>query len=630
MKNILFRLTLVASSLFLSSCSNPSDPEKESLISSSSQAEPSPSSSSAISWPMPRYTSHDSLLLIDDFEDATDSLKGIKTPKGGYWFPFVDTVGGGSSTMEPLYDSQWVALNGQGYQSNGLLTFRYKLDKGAYSWAPYVAIGVSINGSSFDASAFAGFEYWFRGPAHRMRVEVDSVSDWDFHFLQQSASKTEWKKVVIDFAEVRQEGWGIPIPFTPNQIHFLTWELRGATGDSGTFEIDQLRFLDTIAYEAKNDMVIHDPEIPELDSMGDLSVNTDLNKRVIPYLTKGLNFINWLEDVKFDGSTWMYDEEDVIRHAGQGFKGLRLPIDLDLYVNVRDSVIAGTKSFAVDSLLWQVLDSFDIWTTRHGLSLTIDYHQYDGSFTGTSAGHEGYRSMAANLWKSLAAHFKNTSRDDLFFELTNEPNLGAGSNTISAVKWRALAQQMIDSIRTQHATIPIIYGATNFYGLDNLAIEDAFADSNIVYAFHFYEPFIFTHQGSPWSEIATAHKVPFPYTKEEWNTEYRYFGVMGSTPAWIKNEFQTYSQKGNRNYIMNRILKIKKWAHEKQVPLICNEWGAYQRYTKLEHLNNYNRTMGEIFTELGIAWQVWFGIFDTQGNLLPGLSESLKLEELTQ
>lgn len=623
MKHIPILLALLASGLFLSSCSKPSDPEKVSLISSSSQPE---SSSSAFSWPAVSYTSHDSLLLIDDFEDATDSLKSINTPKGGHWFTFVDTIGGGASAMVPLYDSQWVALNGKGYQSNGLLAFRYQLDKSTYSWAPYVAIGVSINGSSFDASAFAGFEYWYRGPAHRMRVEVDSVSDWDFHFLQQTASKTEWKKVVIDFAEIRQEGWGVPIPFTPNQIQFLTWELRGATGDSGTFEIDQLRFLDTIAYEAKNDMVLRDPEIPELDSIGDLTVNTDLNKRVIPYLTKGLNFINWLEEAKFDGSNWMYEEEDVSRHAVQGFKGLRLPIDLDLYVNMRDSVIAGTKTFEVDSLLWQVLDSFDIWTTRHGLSLTIDYHQYDGSFTGTSATHEGYRSMASNLWKLVAAHFKNTSRKDLFFELTNEPDLGAGTNTISSAKWRALAQQMIDSIRTQHSTIPIIYGATNFYNLDNLASEEAFADSNIIYAFHFYEPFIFTHQGAPWSEIASAHKVPFPYTKEEWNTEYRYFGIMGSTPAWVKNEFQAYYQKGNRNYIMNRILKIKKWAHEKQVPLICNEWGAYQRYAELEHLNNYNRTMGEIFTELGIAWQVWFGIFDTQGGLLPGMAESLNLQ----
>lgn len=47
MKNILFRLALVASSLFLSSCSKPSDLEKKSFISSSSQAEPSYSHSTS-------------------------------------------------------------------------------------------------------------------------------------------------------------------------------------------------------------------------------------------------------------------------------------------------------------------------------------------------------------------------------------------------------------------------------------------------------------------------------------------------------------------------------------------------------------------------------------------------------
>lgn len=566
--------------------------------------------------------------MIDDFEDALDPIAASKTAQGGSWYTFTDKTGKGASTIEPSVEPNFAIYNGEGYESNGVLSAKYALDKGSYEWSAYAALGASLSSvGSFDASTFQGFEYWFKGPAHRIRVEIPGVTDYDVHFTSIGASKTAWKKVVVDFADIAQEGWGDTVKFTPDQIDNLAWEIRGTTGDTGTILLDGIRFLDTIIYIPQNDMVIRDPAIPELTTTDELKVNTELNTRAVKYLTKGLNFTNWLEEAsgKFNGTTWKYDESDVSRHASQGFKGLRLPIDLDLYVVDRANVVAGTKAFAIDPVLWTVLDSFDIWTKRHGMSFTIDYHQYDGSFTGTTVKDAGYRTMTANAWKAVASHFKNSTREDLFFELTNEPDLGAGSNTITATDWRALAQQMIDSIRTQMPTIPIIYGATNFYSLDNLIKEDVLDDEYIIYAFHFYDPFIFTHQGASWTDMPSTHDVPFPYTKEEWSTEFRDFGLSATAPTWVKTEFRNYYQKGNKNFLMNRILKVKQWAFEHQVPLTCNEWGAYQRTTQNVHLNNYNRTMGEIFTELDIAWQVWFGVFDSEGNLLPGLQESLSL-----
>ncbi|HHX15042.1 MAG TPA: hypothetical protein GX724_02640, partial [Fibrobacter sp.] len=56
-----------------------------------------------------------------------------------------------------------------------------------------------------------------------------------------------------------------------------------------------------------------------------------------------------------------------------------------------------------------------------------------------------------------------------------------------------------------------------------------------------------------------------------------------------------------------------------------NEWGAYSKSAKIEDLNNYFQTMGEIFEELDISWQVWFGIMDDDYTLLPGMAEALGL-----
>jgi aryl-phospho-beta-D-glucosidase BglC (GH1 family) len=77
--------------------------------------------------------------------------------------------------------------------------------------------------------------------------------------------------------------------------------------------------------------------------------------------------------VRFTGFT--YDESFVAKLAQAGFKSLRLPIDLDLYV----ASTAGTGdslSITVHNDLFTILDAFDAWTKAYGLSLTVDYHQY--------------------------------------------------------------------------------------------------------------------------------------------------------------------------------------------------------------------------------------------------------------
>jgi endoglucanase len=613
-------------------CSSSTQPQEEEPVSSEQNGESSQeqsssatssdslqSSSSQNEW-VP--TPVDSLLLIDNFESQQGA--GSTTAKGGSWYSFTDNGNNGLSTMEPMEPVNMIVP--EGFDSTNALQFAYALDKGTYKWDPYVAVGFDFGGNGFDATAFAGFSYWYNGPAHRVRIEISGVTDHDYHSMSSVDSRGAWKQVVVDFAEVLQEGWGVPVDFDAQDIHNITWEIKGRTGDSGTMMLDNIYFEKTIEYEIQNDMVLRDPEIPTEDTIGNVYVNTPLNERTMKYLTKGMNFTNWLEQDRFDGNNWTYDKEDVIRHAQQGFLGIRLPVDLDLYVIQRDSVVAGLKELQVDSLLWVVLDSMELWTAQNNLSLTIDYHQYDGSFTGTTVKDAGYREMASHVWKKVAEHFASNTREDLFYELTNEPNLGADNDKISSADWRVLAQQMIDSIRTVDATRPIIFGETDFYSMDLLAKSEPFADENIIYAFHFYDPFIYTHMGASWTGMATTRNIPFPYTKEEWNTEFRYFGVQPSTAAWIKNGFRNYYKQGNKTYLKNRLIPIKRWAYEHQVPLICNEWGAYQKNAKNEHLNNFNRTMGEIFEELDIAWQVWFGIFDTEGNLLPGISESMKLK----
>jgi len=613
-------LSLSALALFWGCSDNPNDDEEQISSSSVSSSSIEASSSSAANL---SYTAEEQALLIEDFEDG--DTENMKT---GYWYSFNDNDGGGASTLTP---AEWEAgfVKTGGHESQGMFSVKADLVKAEYLYAPYVAIGTMLpKNETTNPANYGGLSYWHKGVAHTFRIDIPEVSDYDNHVIEVPAH-TEWTLVTIDFTLLAQEGWGEPVALNLDQEVKIIWNLRKKSGD---FAIDDVRYIKEIVYVKENNMELKEPLIPTaLVPKGD--VTTTLNNLSKKYLTKGLNFTNWGEEGKISSSQlpadWKFNEASVKKQADQGMLGIRLPIDLDLYLVDREAVLKGTNTTVeVEPFLFAVLDSFNIWTKRYGLSYTIDYHAYDGTFNKAASKDPVYRRVVSALWKRIAEHYVSETREDLFFELTNEPNLSLpAGESIAQADWTSLAQMMIDSIRTVDATRPVIFGDTEWYSLDKLVLNTPFTDAYVIYAFHMYDPFIFTHQGASWSEMGTTKGVPFPYSTDRWSTEFRDFGVYPSAPAWVKTAYKNYYKEGNKTYIKNRLIKAKNWAFDHQVPLICNEWGAYNKSAKIEDLNAYFKTMGEIFQELDISWQVWFGIMDENYDLLPGMSDALDLKK---
>ncbi len=565
---------------------------------------------------------HAQSLMIEDFEDGN-----TENNLGGYWYDFNDNDNGGKTTISPTNWQQESFITSGGYKSKGMFKVNVQLEKGNYQWDPYHCFAMSIPNTRLNPKDYAGITYWHKGVAHTFRVDTPEITDYDYYLIDIPASE-DWTLVTIDFSILSQEGWGRKEPLNlDNAVKFI-WNLRKQSGD---FQIDEIKYVKEITYEKENNMEIRAAEIPDLEPIeGD--VNSKLNTLSKKYLTKGLNFNNWGEVSKItspDPKTWKFNEASVKKQADQGLLGVRLPIDLDLYIIGRTAVLNGEKkSVRLEPRLFTILDSMNAWTKKYNLSLTIDFHAYDGTYNRANSKSPTYKRVVSAIWKRVAEHYIDEKREDLFFELTNEPNLSLpDGEKIDQADWRSLAQQMIDSIRTVDKTRPIIFGDVEWYSLDMLIQSEPFEDENIIYCFHMYDPFIFTHQGASWANMGTTKNVPFPYDEDRWSTEYRTYGIQKGTPQWIKDQFHNYYKTGNKNHIKNRLIKVKNWAYRYKVPLICNEWGAYSRSAKIEDLNAYFKTMGEIFQELDISWQVWFGIMDNDYNLLPGMAEALDLKK---
>ena len=564
-------------------------------------------------------------LLLDDFEDGDNmSLLGEN-----YWYTYDDADNDGASIiLTPLTDEGYPKARRSDNGTKYAWAVYYKLDKGEYKYDPYVGWGVELP-DSIDYSRFGGITYWYKGGAHEIHVETSDVKDYDVHLAKVPVARG-WTKAAIRFKDLEQGGWGKEVAFDAKNLVKISFQAKG-NGKNDSLLIDNVYLQDT-SEVAKDtaDMKINDPEIPEV-KIGDIAISNPLQAKAMKYLDKGINITNWLEEdgTLFKGE-FKFDGTDVKLMADNGIKSLRFPIDLDQYATNRDAFVADTTIELKfdDENLFAVLDSFVEWTGKNGMSFVIDYHEYDNSYNQTSAKNASYIKMMANVWKHVAAHYASSTREDIFFELLNEPDMSKGK--VTSANWRTAAQEIIKAIRTVDTTHTIIFGDAQWYSIKLLANGAPLEDKNIIYAIHTYEPFVFTHQGADWADTKPIKNLMFPYDKETWSEYSADFGVNKALPTSYKNAILNYYKIGNKEYILNLILPAKEWAVKNNVPVIINEFGAYRNKSDAQSVLNYMTAMREIGDTLQIPLTHWgytggFSLFEsTDGVKGTGLIEGMK------
>ena len=564
-------------------------------------------------------------VLVDDFEDGDNESK-----IGDYWYTYDDKGNNGASVITtPLNDEENIIPGRVNNGSNYALQVNYTLDKGEYEYDPYVGWGLQI--APNDANArFGGITYWYKGGAHEVHIETSDVLDYDVHLAKMPASRT-WKQAVVRFKDLVQGGWGAEVTFEAKNIMAISFQAKGSRTKviSDSLFIDNIYLQDSTEVEKdKPDMEIKDPVIPEVTfTEADITVTNPLQEKAMKYLNKGVSFTNWLEDANGKFKKFEFGEKDIQILAENGFKSIRLPIDLDLYATNRDAFVKGTDAELKfdDDTLFMVLDSFVEWTGKHNMSFVIDYHEYDNSYNSTSAKDSNYVKMMAEVWKHVAAHYAENTREDVFFELLNEPDMSDGK--VTAALWTTAAQAIIDSIRTVNTKQTLLFGDVKWYSITELAKRTPFADDNIIYVIHTYEPFAFTHQGGSWTDYATIRDIPFPYDPAKWSTVSGDFGVTASTKAYVKTAIKNYYKTGSKEAILEQMLVAKKWAATNNVPVIINEFGALNLRSTAESRINYLTAMREICDTLQVPWTHWgytgnFSVIEN-GKLIEGLDKAL-------
>jgi endoglucanase len=317
--------------------------------------------------------------------------------------------------------------------------------------------------------------------------------------------------------------------------------------------------------------------------------------------SKGVNLSNWFQtsnpkQIQFT----KYTKKDFENIKSLGSNVVRLPINLFYMTN-------GAPDYTVDPLFYGFLDQVVAWADELGIYLIIDNHSTDD----IASKNPELETILTTVWKQMAAHYA-TSSQHVIYEVMNEPN------GITTDKWGAIQQKAIDAIRqfdTKHA---IMVGGASFNGFRDLEQLPVYTDTNLIYTFHFYDPFIFTHQGATWPSpsLGSLTGVPFPYSS----------GSMPVFPdvlkgTWMESSFNNYSTEGTEQHLKELIDIVKDFKNTHNVKVYCGEFGVYRSFADTTDRVYWYRVVREYLEQCGIPWTVWdyqgeFGLFKKGSNEL--------------
>ena len=280
--------------------------------------------------------------------------------------------------------------------------------------------------------------------------------------------------------------------------------------------------------------------------------------------------------------------------AAAGFKTVRIPVNFGAWANYEKPY----KFTNQEGL--KTADNFVKWASDNDLNAIIDLHhvEFDGKVSGAAT-----TERVVWLWTQIAERYKNTNPEKVFFELRNEPH------DIKADVWRAQAEAVIKAVRKIAPNHTLIVGFHDWNSRAALIESKPFADPNIIYTFHYYDPFLFTHQGANWAGegLPDLKYVPFPYSKKQ-----KIETPDSAKGKWVESLINSYKTDSGAEKMFNDLKAAKDWSVKYKAPIFLGEFGSFSKLPTIEDRCRHAATVYMILGKLDIpsAWWEWDGGFN--------------------
>jgi endoglucanase len=181
-----------------------------------------------------------------------------------------------------------------------------------------------------------------------------------------------------------------------------------------------------------------------------------------------------------------------------------------------------------------------------------------------------------SLWTQLATHYRDRP-PGLFYEIQNEPH------EIVAPVWDNIQHKVLAALRRVDAAHIVVVTGADWGSAPALSKLSAYDDPRLVYTFHCYDPFRFTHQGAAWAGQATLSGVRFP-------------------------------GPGDKAALARTLDGAVAFAKSRSAPVWCGEFGVYNLKADSADRVEWYRTFRTLLDERALPWTMWdyqgsFGLF---------------------
>lgn len=230
------------------------------------------------------------------------------------------------------------------------------------------------------------------------------------------------------------------------------------------------------------------------------------------------------------------------------------------------------------------------------LAVVVDIHPSD-EFKVRLNKEDRHVEAFAKFWISFAKHLSSRDPERVFLEVINEPMVE------DLYRWQGIQAKLITAIRLGAPQHTIIASGYRWSGLYDLLALETFSDRNVIYNFHFYEPFAFTHQGATWAgpNLSFYRNVPYPSSPE---IIAKMLDSVTDEPARY-NLFKYGEERWNRDRLDREIGRAAAWASKRGVLLTCNEFGSFRRFVTPTDRLAWISDMRTVLEKHGIGWTMW-------------------------
>jgi endoglucanase len=341
------------------------------------------------------------------------------------------------------------------------------------------------------------------------------------------------------------------------------------------------------------------------------------------HLQRGINASIWFAQSPNNYSVERLETfttpRDIALMAAMGLDHVRLSVDAVPLAEWQRSPGQSTPFMTeLDRVVKLIVDNH--------LSVIIDIHPEDSYKAPLRSGDASVEQFNL-LWRDLARHFAHTDPEHVFFEIMNEPEQD------DSYRWQGIESRVAATIRQEAPQHTIIAAGAHYSGLQDLLRLEPIGLPNVIYTFHDYEPFAFTHQGATWTsvEVRPLRQIPYPSTPEDIAPR------LGEEPT-LEGQFFLEEYGWGRwddARVEATVAYAAKWGRLHGVPVYCGEFGVMRAYAVPAQRAQWLHDMRVAFEKNKIGWAMWdyqtnFGLVTKQNGVTTPDAEVLRALGLHQ